>query len=87
MDSPDDLTGPVNVGNPREFTILQLAERVIEMTGTGSKIIFKPLPNDDPKQRQPDISLAREKLGWNPTVALEEGLKPTIDYFSKIISK
>jgi len=85
MDSPDDFVGPVNVGNPREFSILQLAEKVIEMTGTGSKIIFKPLPNDDPKQRQPDIALARERLGWTPEVALEEGLKPTIDYFSKTI--
>lgn len=87
MNSPDDFTGPVNVGNPKEFTILQLAEKVIEMTGTGSKLIFKPLPNDDPKQRQPDITLAREKLGWNPTVALEEGLKPTIDYFAKTLFK
>ena len=87
MDSPDDFVGPVNVGNPKEFTILQLAEKVIEMIDTGSKIVFKPLPNDDPKQRQPDISLAREKLGWNPKVALEEGLKPTIDYFSGIILK
>lgn len=85
MNSPDDFTGPVNVGNPREFTILQLAEKVIEMTGTTSEIIFNPLPNDDPKQRQPDITLAREKLGWNPKITLEEGLKPTIEYFSKII--
>ncbi len=87
MNSPDDLVGPVNVGNPREFTILGLAEKVIQMTGTRSKIIFKPLPMDDPRQRQPDITLARERLGWTPTVTLEEGLKPTIDYFSKTIKK
>ena len=87
MESPDDFVGPVNVGNPKEFTILELAEKVIEMTGTLSKIIFKPLPMDDPRQRQPDITLALEKLGWTPKVTLEEGLKPTIDYFSKTIAK
>ncbi|EKD39711.1 MAG: hypothetical protein ACD_75C00313G0003 [uncultured bacterium] len=87
MNSPDDLVGPVNVGNPKEFTILELAEKVIAMVGTNSQIIFKPLPMDDPRQRQPDITLAREKLGWTPTVTLEEGLKPTIEYFSKTIQK
>lgn len=87
MNSPDDFIGPVNLGNPKEFTILELAEKVIAMTGTRSEIIFKPLPTDDPRQRQPDITLAREKLGWTPTVTLEEGLKPTIDYFSKTLSK
>lgn len=87
MNSPDDFVGPVNVGNPTEFTILELAEKVIAMTGTKSKIISKPLPTDDPRQRQPDITLAREKLGWSPTVTLEEGLKPTIEYFSKTLSK
>jgi UDP-glucuronate decarboxylase len=87
MNSPDDFVGPVNVGNPREFTILELAEKVIAMTGTKAKIVFKPLPTDDPRQRQPDITLAREKLGWTPTVTLDEGLKPTIDYFSKTLSK
>ena len=87
MDSPDDFLGPVNLGNPREFTIRQLAEKVVEMTGTRSEIIFKPLPNDDPKQRQPDITLAREKLGWNPKITLEEGLKPTIDYFARTLPR
>ncbi len=87
MNSPDDFVGPVNVGNPREFTILELAEKVIAMTGTKAKIVFKPLPTDDPRQRQPDITLAREKLGWTPTVTLDEGLKPTIDYFSRTLSK
>lgn len=87
MNSSDDFVGPVNVGNPKEFTILELAEKVIAMTGTSSKIIFKPLPTDDPRQRQPDITLAREKLGWTPTVTLEEGLKPTIEYFSKTLKK
>lgn len=77
----DELTGPVNIGNPGEFTILELAEKVIALTGSQSKIIFEPLPADDPKQRQPDITLAREKLGWEPTVSLDEGLKPTIAFF------
>lgn len=85
MNSPDDFVGPVNVGNPKEFTILELAEKVIAMTGTKSKIIFESLPTDDPRQRQPDITLAQEKLGWTPTVTLEEGLKPTIAYFSKTL--
>jgi len=81
----EDFTGPVNVGNPGEFTILELAEQVIELTGSKSRIIFKPLPSDDPLQRQPDISLAREKLGWEPTVPLEEGLKRTIAYFKGVL--
>ncbi len=81
----ENFTGPVNVGNPGEFTILELAEQVIRQTGSKSKIIFKPLPSDDPLQRQPDISLAREKLGWEPTVTLEEGLKRTIAYFKAVL--
>lgn len=81
MSSDDDLTGPVNLGNPREFTIRQLAEKVIEMTGSVSRIVTKPLPQDDPVRRKPDITLARERLGWSPTVKLEEGLKPTIEFF------
>lgn len=85
MATPDNVTGPINIGNPDEFTILELAEKVIEMTGTKSKIVFKPIPADDPRQRQPDISLAKEKLGWEPSITLEDGLKPTIDYFSKIL--
>jgi len=81
MNSPDDFTGPVNLGNPVEFSIIELAKKAIELTGSKSRIIFKPLPPDDPKQRQPDITLAIEKLGWRPVVSLEDGLKKTIDYF------
>ena len=83
MDSPVDLTGPMNLGNPGEFTMLQLAELVIKLTGTSSKIVFAPLPQDDPRQRQPDISMAREFLDWEPTVALEQGIEKTIEYFRK----
>ncbi len=86
MDSEDELTGPVNTGNPGEFTILQLAEKVIELTGSKSKIIFKALPEDDPRQRQPDISLAKEKLGWEPKITLQEGLVPTIAYFDNFLT-
>jgi len=84
MNGPDDFIGPVNLGNPNEFTILELAERVIELTGSRSKIVFKELPADDPLQRQPDISLARKKLDWQPQVQLEKGLKKTIAYFEQI---
>jgi UDP-glucuronate decarboxylase len=84
MDTPDDFTGPVNTGNPNEFTILELAEKVIRMTGAKSKIIYKPLPSDDPRQRQPDISLAKAKLGWAPKIFLEEGLERTIAYFTDL---
>lgn len=79
-----NFTGPVNLGNPREYTIRDVAERVISLTGSRSRIVRKPLPEDDPKQRRPDISLARQKLGWEPKVMLEEGLKKTIDYFSAL---
>ena len=82
MNSPDDVTGPINTGNPGEFTILELAKKVISMTNSRSEIIFEPLPSDDPRQRQPDISLAKEKLGWEPKISLDDGLRPTIDYFS-----
>ena len=85
MNSPDAFTGPVNIGNPREFTILQLAETLIQMTGSASRIIFKPLPQDDPIQRRPDITLAREKLGWEPEIHLSEGLEKTIAYFRSLI--
>lgn len=85
MNSPDDFTGPVNLGNPIEFSILLLAEKVIELTNSKSKIIFKELPFDDPKQRQPDITLARKVLNWEPKVHLEDGLKITIDYFKNCI--
>ena len=84
MDTEDDFTGPINIGNPNEFPVLELAERVIRMTGSTSKIVFKPLPTDDPKQRQPDIKLAKEKLGWQPTVELEDGLKSMIEYFKNV---
>ena len=82
----DDFIGPVNLGNPAENTILEFAEKIIEMTNSGSKIIFDPLPQDDPKQRQPDISLANQKLGWQPLVGLECGLKQTINYFQNFKS-
>lgn len=81
MNTPNDFTGPVNIGNPREFTIRELAEQVIAMTGSSSKLVFAPLPSDDPRQRQPDISLARSVLGWEPTIDLGRGLERTIDYF------
>jgi UDP-glucuronate decarboxylase len=83
MQSPDDFTGPVNIGNPEEFTILELAEKIIRLTGSSSKIIHRSLPEDDPKQRQPDISLASARLDWSPKVDLETGLSFTIDYFRK----
>jgi len=86
MNSRDDFVGPVNLGNPNEFTILELAEKVIKLTRSRSKIILKPLPHDDPTQRKPDIKLAKKKLKWKPTIELEEGLKKTINYFRKIIS-
>ena len=84
MATGDDFIGPVNTGNPGEFTMLELAEKVIDLTGSRSKIVHRPLPGDDPKQRKPDISLATEKLsGWCPTIQLEEGLKRTIEYFEQ----
>lgn len=87
MNTPDDFTGPVNIGNPGEFTILQLAKEILEITGSRSKIIYLPLPEDDPIQRQPDITLAREKLGgWEPVVPLREGLEKTVDYFDKLLA-
>ncbi len=85
MDSPDSFTGPVNIGNPVEFTMRSLADMIIGMTSSKSKIIYMPLPQDDPKQRQPDITLAMKELGWSPTVDLETGLGKTIDYFRKIL--
>jgi UDP-glucuronate decarboxylase len=81
MDTPNDFTGPINIGNPREFTISQLAEHVLRLTGSQTKLIFKPLPVDDPKQRQPDIRLARDILGWSPHIELTDGLERTIQYF------
>jgi UDP-glucuronate decarboxylase len=82
MNSPDEITGPVNLGNSREFTIRELAETIIRLTGSSSKLVFKPLPQDDPKQRQPDISLARRQLEWEPKIPLEQGLTQTVEYFS-----
>ena len=86
MNTEPGFTGPVNLGNPGEFTMLELAEKVIELTGSKSKLTFMPLPQDDPKQRQPNIELAKAKLGWEPTVRLEEGLQKTIDYFKTVVA-
>ena len=86
MNGPDDFTGPVNLGNPDEFTILELAKKIVKITNSKSKIVFKPLPQDDPMQRRPDISLAKEKLKWQPTVKLDQGLKKTIEYFDTILN-
>jgi UDP-glucuronate decarboxylase len=85
MSSPDDLIGPVNLGNPEEFRIVELAEMIIGLTDSQSKIVFRPLPQDDPLQRQPDISLAKERLDWEPKTGLEHGLNKTIDYFKGIV--
>jgi UDP-glucuronate decarboxylase len=87
MASPKEITGPINMGNPREFTIWELAETILKMTDGTSKIVMKPLPQDDPKQRKPDISLAKNTLGWEPETKLEDGLERTIDYFRKIIKR
>jgi UDP-glucuronate decarboxylase len=86
MNLDPGLTGPVNVGNPNEFTILELAQEVIRLTDSDSKIVYRGRPSDDPRQRQPDISIARDKLGWQPTVELEAGLKQTIAYFRKLLN-
>lgn len=86
MATDDDFVGPVNIGNPGEFTILELAEKVIEFIGSKSKIVNKPLPMDDPTRRRPDITLAQEKLGWTPKIELDEGLRRTVDYFDKLLS-
>lgn len=88
MNTPDDFYGPVNIGNPNEFTMLELAQTVIDLTGSSSKLIFQPLPQDDPQQRQPDISLAKERLNdWEPKVQLTDGLKMTIDYFDELLRR
>ena len=85
MKSDNNFVGPVNLGNPQEFTINKLAEKIVKMTNSNSKIVHKALPMDDPLQRKPDISLAKESLDWLPTIQLDTGLKKTIDYFSSII--
>jgi UDP-glucuronate decarboxylase len=87
MASKPGFTGPVNVGNPGEYSMLELAETVLRLVGSRSKLVFKPLPSDDPKQRRPDITLAHEHLGWQPKVALEDGLKPTIAYFRDLLAQ
>ena len=87
MDSPEEVTGPINLGNPGEFTMIELAEAVIRLTGSGSRMVFRPAPVDDPRQRQPDITKAHGKLGWEPTIPLEQGLVHTIAYFDRLLSK
>jgi len=87
MNSPDDVTGPINLGNPGEFTMLELAEKVIALSGSKSKLNYMPLPADDPKQRQPDITLAKKVLNWQPTIALDEGLSKTIAYFKELLNR
>jgi UDP-glucuronate decarboxylase len=87
MESSNEFIGPVNIGNPNEFTILELAQKVIEMVGSKSKLIYKPLPSDDPMQRCPDISLAKKELNWQPNIQLEKGLLKTIEYFEKLLNK
>ncbi len=86
MDASAEFIGPVNIGNPGEFTMLQLAESILKLSGSKSKLVFEPLPSDDPKQRQPDIALAKSQLGWQPKVALEDGLKETIAYFRQLLA-
>ena len=87
MNTPDDFTGPMNLGNPSEFTILELARKVIDLTGSKSKLIFKTLPQDDPRQRKPDINLARSTLNWEPIIELDQGLGKTIDYFENLLKE
>jgi UDP-glucuronate decarboxylase len=87
METGDDVTGPINLGNPGEFTMLELAEQVIALTGSKSKVVHHPLPQDDPKQRRPDITKARETLGWEPKIPLAEGLKKTIAYFDELLAE
>lgn len=87
MESPDAVTGPINLGNPGEFSMLELAEAVLELTGSRSKLVFRPLPQDDPRQRRPDITRAQQDLGWEPKVPLREGLKETIQYFDRLLSQ
>jgi UDP-glucuronate decarboxylase len=85
MQSPDDFTGPVNLGNPVEMTMLELAEKVLAITGSDSRIVYEPLPSDDPNQRRPDITKAKEALDWTPRVGLDEGLERTVAYFKQFV--
>lgn len=87
MDSDDDIIGPINIGNPEEYTMKELAEKVIEMTGSKSELIFEALPSDDPTKRQPDISIARQVLNWQPTTQLDQGLAQAIKYFRVVLSQ
>jgi UDP-glucuronate decarboxylase len=87
MGSPGDLCGPVNLGNPGEFSMIELAETVLDLTGSRSSLIHEPLPQDDPRQRQPDITAAKSRLGWEPEIALRDGLRPTIAYFDTLLSR
>ena len=87
MDSPDDFTGPVNLGNPGEFTMIELAEAIRDLTGSRAPLVHQPLPQDDPRQRRPDIGLAKSVLGWEPKVPLRDGLKPTIAYFESLMNR
>ena len=84
MNAPDEVTGPINIGNPGEYTIKQLAEMIIEITGSPSKLVYEPLPADDPTRRQPDITLAKKELDWEPKIELRDGLQKTIDWFKTI---
>ena len=87
MDSPENFTGPVNLGSPNESSIAEIAETIVELCGSSSRVTYKPLPQDDPRQRQPDISLAKERLGWQPTVSLQDGLRETIQYFRRVLEQ
>ena len=87
MHMPEDFTGPVNLGNPSEFTMIKLAEAIKALTGSKSELIHKPLPTDDPKQCQPDIRLAKEAMGWEPSITLAQGLRPTIACFEKLLTR
>jgi UDP-glucuronate decarboxylase len=84
MDTPDDFTGPINIGNADEFTIRELAEEVLSLTGSASKLAYLPMPSDDPRQRRPDLALAKERLNWAPSIPLRKGLANTIEYFAKL---
>ena len=85
MNSDESITGPINLGNPGEFTMLELADNILKLTNSSSELIYEPLPEDDPKQRRPDISLAKEQLNWSPKIDLNEGLKKTISYFENLL--
>jgi UDP-glucuronate decarboxylase len=87
MNTGDEVAGPMNLGDPAEYTVLQLAQTIIEMTGSKSKIVHRPLPQDDPRQRRPDISLAQETLGWQPNFSMSEGLRKTIHYFEDLLGR